>query len=244
MHTTRRRCALSATLSLLLSLTACSKERDPESVANQPEDASPKQSTEAPAVTPSDEPKETPEEAGGALAAKVTLEAGRTAKYRLADGSLAEAALIERWVDDATKVTHLALGGVVVATERERDSPVVHVFSAPGKPSVVAIETIGGGPGTCVWTKEVRAFSAGDLTAFANDEAAPTGTPIALGAYLECRDGTKRSCGCGTWEATWSAEFRDGDVLEFTTEPKTSYRSEDKAPVDPPRGLTIAVPVR
>jgi len=234
---TRHPSTLGALVAVSLSLAACSKERPSTPDAVQPQDTTSVQTPESPGVTP----KRLGEDE---LPAKVALARGDTAKYRLEDGSVAEAALIERWVDDATKVVHVALGGVVVLTERERDSPVVHVLSAPGKPSVIAIETSGGGPGTCVWMKEVRAFLVADLATFANDQDAPKGKAVELGGYLDCEDGTRRSCGCGTWEATWRATFEGGDELEFTTEPKTTYRSEGKAPVAAPKGLKIRVPAR
>ncbi len=232
MHTIRRVSTLAAFLTFVH--TAC---------VTPPKGGSQDPVEKRVAKDPLANPESAPADALASLPEKVTLQVGQVVRYRLQDGTVAQATLSERWVEDSSKVIELALGGTVVRTERERDSPVVHIFSPAGEPSVIAIETIGGGPGTCVWMKEVRVYSAAALVEFAADKTEPAGTSIELGAYLDCEDGTPRSCGCGTWEAAWSAAF-EGGVLKVTTTPKTTYKSEDKAPVAPPKGDVVAVPVR
>ena len=88
------------------------------------------------------------------------------------------------------------------------------------------VVTQDGGPGTCIWSQTGTLYAVGDSL-----EALRS---VSLGDYLPCAQGP-RSCGCGTWEASWTV---DGEELRI--KPHTTYVVAGAGA--PPPESTLAIP--
>lgn len=87
-----------------------------------------------------------------------------------------------------------------------------------------------GGPGTCVWGARLEISTlVSDLPGSPLQEV----KSIETGGYLGCADGSARSCGCGTWQASWTATTDEAEVI-VEIEPVVTYADPSAPPVAPP----------
>ena len=133
--------------------------------------------------------------------------------------------ILKGTLDDEPTV-FVATDTQVLLVYRARDFVGLETHESGSGAESLWVVSQSGGPGTCVWSQMGEIYvptvgSDGSMTLALAHTAE-------LGGYLGCADGTKRACGCGTWEATWSV---DGDVL--TTRPEVTYSD----PGSPPAGL-------
>lgn len=159
-------------------------------------------------------------EVGTLLLIALSLEA--PVSLRTAEDSALGARLLRQDIGGVEHVS-VAVGSRVVLSERARDEARVFRLTGPRDHDYLAVEVESNGPGTCVWDRRLDLYVVdavgGDVQLVAVDS-------IPLGGILACAEGEgSRSCGCGTWAASWIAERQPRGGMRITTKPAAREHS-------------------
>ncbi|MEM1415641.1 MAG: hypothetical protein AAGH15_12110 [Myxococcota bacterium] len=121
-----------------------------------------------------------------------------------------------------------------------RTDEVVDVAVVPGRRGrqLLAVHWSKGPPGTCVWSEELHLYLL--LSGLDPEDDVLLRLPtVPLANYLDCAEGPRLSCGCGTWRARWSVELRGADEIVLVTHPEAETEREGAAAPPPPTEVQL-----
>ena len=135
--------------------------------------------------------------------------------------------------------THLADERRIYLSYRSDELKGLHVVPGARGRQLLAVEWRQGPPGTCSHAEHLELY---DFWPDMNGTEAHVLHRVAvvpLGGYLGCVDGLARSCGCGTWRATWRVEERSRGEVVLVTAPAAVSSSELSAPPPAPTSTVL-----